>query len=144
VWREQLADLLCTTLLLSQPHNHSKRLHGEEPQVAPYYVRRVEGFVEAHADEAITMPQLVAVAGVSARALQAGFRRYRDTTPMGFLRGVRLERAHQELRRASHGATVAQVAMRFGLTHLGRFSTHYRQRFGESPSETLRQSLAKA
>jgi hypothetical protein len=30
------------------------------------------------------------------------------------------------------------VATRWGITHLGRFACEYRNRFGESPSQTLR------
>jgi AraC-like DNA-binding protein len=33
---------------------------------------------------------------------------------------------------------VGTVAVRWGLYHLGRFSTEYRRMFGESPSETRR------
>lgn len=31
------------------------------------------------------------------------------------------------------------IAMGWGFTHMGRFAVEYRKRFGESPSETLRQ-----
>ena len=33
--------------------------------------------------------------------------------------------------------TVADVAYRWGFTHLGRFAQDYRTRYGESPSQTL-------
>ena len=40
----------------------------------------------------------------------------------------------------SDGARVslADLAMRWGFAHQGRFSAEYRQRFGEAPSATLR------
>ena len=34
--------------------------------------------------------------------------------------------------------TVSEVAYRWGFTHLGRFAGAYRERFGETPSQTLR------
>jgi AraC-like DNA-binding protein len=34
--------------------------------------------------------------------------------------------------------TVTDVAERWGFGHLGNFALHYRKRFGESPSQTLR------
>jgi AraC-like DNA-binding protein len=36
------------------------------------------------------------------------------------------------------GVRFADVAMRWGLVHTGRFAAAYRRKFGESPSETLR------
>jgi AraC-like DNA-binding protein len=33
---------------------------------------------------------------------------------------------------------VADVAMRWGLVHTGKFAAAYRRAYGESPSETLR------
>jgi AraC-like DNA-binding protein len=40
--------------------------------------------------------------------------------------------------RGADGFTVADVAMRWGLMHTGRFAAAYRRTYGESPSETLR------
>src|ERR1700730_4884174 len=51
---------------------------------------------------------------------------------------ARRPRVRQELLRASPGAGVAEVAERCGITHLGRFATRYRERYGESPAATLR------
>ena len=33
---------------------------------------------------------------------------------------------------------MTQIAMTWGFNHLGRFATDYRDRFGETPSETYR------
>ena len=33
--------------------------------------------------------------------------------------------------------SVAKIALRNGFTHLGRFSVEFRERFGESPKQTL-------
>jgi AraC-like DNA-binding protein len=38
----------------------------------------------------------------------------------------------------AHRPTVAEVAYRWGFTHLGRFAHDYRSRYGELPSTTLR------
>jgi transcriptional regulator GlxA family with amidase domain len=58
---------------------------------------------------------------------------------MTYLQSVRLDRAHESLRRADPTRlTVSAVAHRWGFAHLGRFASAYRLRFGEPPSETLR------
>jgi AraC-like DNA-binding protein len=36
--------------------------------------------------------------------------------------------------------SVAEVAARWGFSHLGRFAAAYRKRYGESPSHTLREA----
>jgi AraC-like DNA-binding protein len=35
---------------------------------------------------------------------------------------------------------VTAVAFRWGFSHLGHFTTDYKRRFGETPSETLMRS----
>ena len=82
---------------------------------------------------------LARLADVSVRALQAIFQRHTGLAPMAYLRRLRLDRAHADLLRARPGeTTVALVAHRWGLGHLGRFAAAYRERYGVSPSETLR------
>ena len=77
---------------------------------------------------------------MSPRSIQAGFREDLGTTPIAFVRDRRLDAVRRVLLAAlpRDGITVTDVATRWGFTHLGNFSMVYRQRFGESPSETLR------
>jgi AraC-like DNA-binding protein len=111
---------------------------GAQPST-PAAVRRAVAHVEAHATDPITVEDIATAAGVGVRALQAGFRRYLDTTPMGYLFRIRLDHAHRALQAADPSVdTVAAIAHRWGFTHLGRFSVRYRSAFGHSPSETLR------
>jgi AraC-like DNA-binding protein len=108
--------------------------------VAPATVRRAAAFIQSHADQPVTLDQIAAAAGVSARALQYAFRRHYDTTPTGYLRRIRLELAEQDLRAAQPGSglTVAAVAHRWGWTSPSQFTAAYRRRFGVPPSQTLR------
>ena len=41
---------------------------------------------------------------------------------------------------ASSGETVTTIAIDCGFVHLGEFSRDYRNRFGETPLETLRRA----
>ncbi|MBO4271266.1 AraC family transcriptional regulator [Microbispora triticiradicis] len=135
----QLEGLLMTQLLMAQPSNYSDVLCGGHRRVAPPTVKRAVRLIEEHAAEPLTVEDIAEAVGVSARALQEGFRRHLDKTPMGYLRDVRLDRVRAELTVTDRvAATVTDVAYRWGFAHLGRFSLVYRQRFGESPSETLR------
>jgi AraC-like DNA-binding protein len=105
----------------------------------PPAVRRAIAYLEDAAGEDVRIGEVAAAARVSTRALQDAFRKHLDTTPMGYLKSIRLARAHADLRRSSveEGTTVAAVAYRWGFANLGRFAADYRREFGRLPSEVL-------
>jgi AraC-like DNA-binding protein len=107
--------------------------------VGPATLRRAEAYIDAHADEPITLADIAEDTGVSARALQQGFAGHRGTTPIGYLRRVRLERAHRELQAAdpARGDTVGQIALRWGFAKPSRFAAVYRRTYGVNPGRTL-------
>lgn len=82
---------------------------------------------------------LAEVGGVSVRRLQQAFRQHVGTTPFGYLHDVRLKRVHDDLIQG-RGASVTEIALSWGVTHLGRFAGAYRQRYGMLPSESLARS----
>src|SRR5262249_34115502 len=123
---------------LGQPHNHAAVLTSRR-RAEPAHVRTVAEYLDAHAGEPVRMADLAAVAGVSVRAIQVGFRAHRGCSPTEFLRQRRLELARTRLL-SRPGATVAEIALECGFEHLGRFSAMYRARFGETPAETLRRT----
>ncbi|MFI7545855.1 AraC family transcriptional regulator [Actinoplanes sp. NPDC049599] len=145
VWRpvfaEQLRRSVLNGLLLSVQHRFSDELSATPPSSPPRTVQRVVDAINDAPDRAFSAADLAAIAGVSVRTLQEGFRRYVGCSPMAYLQSVRLNLAHEALRREDPArVTVAAVAHRSGFAHLGRFSTAYRARFGVSPSETLRRT----
>ncbi|GHE47146.1 hypothetical protein GCM10018785_16000 [Streptomyces longispororuber] len=107
----------------------------------PATLRRAVAFIEDHVDSDISAADIAAAARVSLRALQLTFRRHLGTTPLAYLRRVRLAHAHQELLAATpiSGATVTLVANRWGFLHPGRFAAAYRRAYGRTPRETLNQ-----
>jgi AraC-like DNA-binding protein len=134
----QVDQLVIGTLLGAQPHNHLHRAPARAVQVLPRHVKRVDDYLHAHADEAISPDQLAQLAGVSLRSLYAGFQQFCGVSPMQQLKRIRLDRARADLLGAAPLETVAGVALRWGFGHLGRFSADYRERFGEGPAQTLR------
>lgn len=132
-------DLLQRLLLATVPHNHSEAFNTRGKAPAPFHVRRAEEYVHANFDKAISLRELIAAAGVSGRSLHVGFRRFRNTTPMGYVRDYRLSLARSALEQAVPGdGTVTEVALHCGFTHLSRFAHDYFLRYGEHPSATLR------
>jgi len=74
------------------------------------------------------------------RVLQESFRRHVGMSPLTYLRRLRLDGVHGELSRSDPWhVSVSEVAYRWGFTHLGRFAGAYRKRYGEPPSQTLRE-----
>jgi AraC-like DNA-binding protein len=101
-------------------------------------IRRAIAEMRAHLTEPITVPEIAETAGVSIRGLQMAFSRQLNVTPLLHLRQLRLEAARAALiEEAKVGTTIADIARRFGYANSGRFSTHYRDEYGEAPSATL-------
>lgn len=136
----EIEHTVLTTLLLTQRHNYTDAIFTPPALPAPRVVRRVVEFIDATPAKPFTVADLAVHAGVSERALHAAFRKQLGTSPMSYLRHRRLDDAHAELLHLdpTTGARVTDVALRHGFTHTGRFAAAYRQRFGESPSTTLR------
>jgi AraC-like DNA-binding protein len=136
----QLLESLVRGLLLAAPHNYRDALDNHRfGLAAPRAVRRAADAMRADAAQSFAVADLAQIAGVSPRSLQDSFQRYLGTSPMAYLREVRLSRVHQELREAGPGqSTVTEIAYRCGFVHLGRFAASYRRRYGVSPSQTLR------
>jgi AraC-like DNA-binding protein len=138
---EQLRGSVLSGLLLSIPHRYHAELTGPATAGPPRAIRRVVDAVHDEPERPFSVTGLAAIAGMSVRSLQEGFRRHLGCTPMAYLQQVRLLRAHESLRLADPlRTTVATIAHRWGFAHLGRFASAYRERFGEAPSETLRRT----
>ena len=91
-----------------------------------------------------TVGELAVHAHVSVRSLEEGFQRYLGTTPMAYLRRVRLTRIHAEVFSADPvEQTVAAVAQRWGFRHLGRFAQIYREQFKNFPFKPSRQAVVR-
>lgn len=130
-------QMVATALLATQEHNYDHALAARAAPAAPKHVKKIENYIEAHAHEPITPADLARHANVSLRSVYAGFRDFRGVTPMAYLQRVRLRRVRQELQ-SGRAASVTEAAMRWGFSHLGRFSAAYKREFGESPGQTRR------
>ena len=138
--RAEMARLAAVAMLDTFSHSSTSL---PEALLAPRNasLRSAVEYVHAHAHLPITAADVAQHAGLTARGLQQSFSRHLETTPTEYLRGVRLERVHEELRAGSPDrVTVAEVARRWAFAHLGRFSAAYVKRFGEYPRDTLQRA----
>lgn len=105
----------------------------------PVLLRRAVDFIQANASNDIALADIADAVHVSSRAVQYMFRRHLDTTPLQYVRRLRLARAHTDLVAGNPlDDTVSAIATRWGFAHTGRFAVQYRQNYGQSPHETLR------
>ena len=133
--------LLAVTMLTTFPNTWITEPAIEDRRDShPGTLRRAIAFIEANPDLDIGVVDIARAAHVTTRAIQLAFRRHLDTTPMAYLRRVRLDRAHDDLKRATpdDGVTVTAVASRWGFASPSRFSAYYYQAYGVLPSRTLR------
>jgi AraC-like DNA-binding protein len=107
------------------------------PDGLPASLTRALRWLDDRLDEPVQIDTLAMVAGVRPRTLEAHFRLYLKTTPLGWVRRVRLARARQQLLAAGQDDSIAAIAHANGFSQPGRFAAHYRRRFGEYPSQTL-------
>lgn len=129
-WQEATLLELLLTLPLSTP------LHPDRSAVQRSAVDRAMEMIHADPSASITLGDLARTAGLGIRALTRGFQQRLGISPMRYLQQCRLERARSNLLDGCESVT--SVAYRWGFGNLGDFSTTYRERFGERPSETLR------
>lgn len=135
------ADLLAATMLATFPNNsRSDPTPGDRRDAHPDTVRRAAAYIDAHAELDISLADIARAAFVTIRAVQLAFRRHLDTTPLGYLKQVRMDRAHQDLLAAVHGdgQTVTSISHARGFSHPGRFAIAYKTAYGTSPQSTLR------
>ncbi len=125
-------------LLLSHPNNYSERLRAQDRSLIPRDLRRAIEFMHANLAAPITVADIADASGIAGRTLFQYFRDFHRTSPMRYMRDARFEKAHDALRQAQPDEGVAEIAIRLGFLHLGRFAIEYRKRFGEAPSVTLR------
>lgn len=85
-------------------------------------------------DELPKIPKIAAHLGVSERGLEYAFARKYGVSPIRYFKFMRLHGARREIRVGK--LSVTDVAMKWGFSHLGRFSGYYRDTFGELPSHT--------
>jgi AraC-like DNA-binding protein len=133
----EFEQMLLIAFLTANPHNFTHVLERDQPQAAPWQVRRVEEYITANWNRPITVEALAAAAGASTRSIFKAFKDSRNCSPMAFVKSVRLQHARDMLRHPENMTTVVSTAFACGFLNPGHFARDYRIAFGELPSATL-------
>ncbi|MCP3387397.1 AraC family transcriptional regulator [Bradyrhizobium sp. CCGB12] len=139
-WREALLD----HLLNGQRHGLSDaiRTFSGSAERLPRALRAARDYLAENADEPLDLAQLACASGIGIRALQLGFRRHFGLSISQMLLDMRLAGLNARLARAAPDASITEIAFDLGFSHLGRMAGAYREKFGETPSATLRRRMS--
>ncbi len=137
----QAARLLAAVTLTTFPNNApAQASRHDRTDHKPVLLRRAVEFIDSNVTNDIALADIARAVNVTPRAVQYMFRRHLETTPLQYLRRLRLHYAHQDLLAADRmHDTVTEIAARWGFAHTGRFATLYRQNYGENPNAALRE-----
>ena len=123
--------------LLTDPACDKRQRHGSSS--ASYIVEKCHRLT---VDDKVNPPSVMDLCQrlrVSRSSVQNGFRSVAETTPVNYIRCVRLNGVRRELMN-SRGAdlSIGDAAARWGFFHLSHFAADYQELFGELPSQTRR------
>ena len=90
-----------------------------------------------NADKPILISDIAEYSHTSSRNLQIGFKKYKDTTPMRFLRMIRLSKVRDEIISGCGVETWQAIALKWGFNDLMLFKKYYQQAYHELPDQTL-------
>ncbi|UZE15632.1 helix-turn-helix domain-containing protein [Pseudomonas sp. B21-054] len=107
--------------------------------VSAYLVKRCQELIVASGDTPLSILDLCEQLRVSRRTLQNSFQAVTGMRPVEYLRNLRLNAVRRRLIATPACAmNIGEVAVAMGFFHLSHFAAHYRELFGESPSDTPR------
>jgi len=108
-----------------------------------YIVEKCHRTALSEMSEAPSVIELCQRLQVSRRTLQNSFQAVAETTPLNYLRSVRLNGVRRTLMstRAAE-LSIGDAAARWGFYHLSHFAAEYHELFAELPSHTTRAALA--
>lgn len=143
LFNRDLESALVKGLILAQPNNYSDALRDTLGTRMPHYLVRARDYIHRHAREELCIEDIEVASGVSRFKLFEGFRKYIEMSPMAYLKKYRLSAVRQEILEGSGMRNISMIAMEWGFSHLGRFSSEYRKLFDETPSMTLQRAGAR-
>ena len=108
----------------------------DQGNVTSSQIRAILHYFEEHSGEKITQQTLCDLTGMSAATLARHFSQETGTTPMDYLRRLRLRNACRDLLQTRD--SVGEIAARWGYENIYYFSNAFKRMYGCAPSEYRR------
>jgi len=141
-WHQSQILRACVEALMSGELDEAEKIKMRRRYRTDIF-RRADAVIRSLIDagSGYSSPRICRALGLSERNLQLHFKDSLGMSPKMWFRQLALARVRSELiRQTPKPGFVAEVAMKYGFDHLGRFSQDYRKIFGELPSTTLRRA----
>ncbi|MEO8388753.1 helix-turn-helix domain-containing protein [Polaromonas sp.] len=123
--------------LMTDPACDRAQRHGSSTH--SFIVEKCHRLTMADAIQVPSVVELCERLQVSRRTVQNSFRTVAETTPVNYLRSVRLNGVRRELMSTGMSAlSIGDAAFKWGFFHLSHFAAEYQNLFGELPSQTKR------
>lgn len=132
VERELIAEFL-----RSQPSNISTLLASAPSTIANVHLKRAVHYIHCNLSNRMTIAQIAEASGTTTRSLQLYFQSEFELSPMRYLKRQRLLFARRLILTPDPDRMLGDILYKAGFSHFGRFSSDYRNLFGEAPSETM-------
>lgn len=129
---ESLLSVLVSTVAIGQ----DKHQELPRPSTRSYVVDKAVNYLEQHVSDPISIPDLSAFVGVSARTLRYSFEEITGVSPSEYLLTIRLGMVRRELLAGSSMKSIYRIAHKYGFCNMSRFAHFYKETFGELPSDT--------
>lgn len=137
-----LKEALISFAIHNVENNYSEMIVSPEfvYSPTPHSVKNTIQYINENFSKTLSNMDLAARVGVSIRSLQLGFKKYRQTTLVGYIREVRLINARKLIFDANSSLSTQQVARLCGFTNYYLFCKYYTLRFSEHPREAMKKA----
>lgn len=98
-------------------------------------VQHATAYLLTNLEKSVSVADVARAVGISVGGLQLAYQRAGKGTPLAHLRALRMDAARDALTTGHVEPTAA--ARRVGYRNIGRFESHYRDAFHETPTETI-------
>jgi AraC-like DNA-binding protein len=142
VWEQELEQAMLGEMLQLMTDPACDKYQRTTSSTRSFIVEKCHRLTTAEMNNVPSVDQLCQRLQVSRRTVQNSFRAVAETTPLNYLRSVRLNGVRRTLMstQASH-LSIGDAAAQWGFYHLSHFAAEYQELFAELPSHTKRATI---
>ncbi len=142
-WEQAFEEAVLDELLQLMTDPACDKQQRSPSSTRSFIVEKCHRLVAAQMTHAPSVSDLCEQLQISRRTLQNSFHAVAETTPLNYLRSVRLNGVRRTLMSTQAAQlSIGDAAAQWGFYHLSHFAADYFQLFAELPSQTARATIA--